>query len=414
MKKIFVYLLSFVLLQNIFAQKNFSPGYIVLNSGDTLKGDIDYGNKATNPESLLFRSSADPQKYTVKEVSSFGVDNNLVFVRFKVSYQQTAAELADATETFEGPVTSGDFWLRLLLKGKYSLYELNTVKRKYFFIENDKGELQELVYRVRLSNAGVMEKNEQYKNLLGTYSESLSNYPIIQKKIDKSSYKDDDLKEIMSLINGSSNSFKETNQTKALLDLSAGVNIYSFSPSGGIYNDGSGGYAIHNATFKTSFGFAIGFGVTTVSKRNRGKIQPRFGVTVASMKIDGENTTGTGSFQREKYDGNFILVEPNASINLLLSKSMKTNFLLGLIVGYNLVVSNSLTSIFENPGVVIKRDNFPDAGGGFLSTGANATVSGDWGRLNLRASKISNIFNSPQTTLSGIQFSFTYGYYIKK
>ena len=414
MKNLLLYFLSLFLVSGISAQKNFMPGFVVLNSGDTVRGEIDYGSWSSNPEIITFRTGGQNQTYPVGQLKFFSIDNEVSFVRFHVSYQLSATELADAQESFDGPVESKDVWLRLLFGGKYSLYELSIPKRKYYFIWSDKSGLKELVYRVRLTSGGVLEKDEQYKNLLISFAVEEGSELAVQKKLSRSFYEDDDLLDVIIILNGGSGSFKETSKQKPRFDISAGGSFYSFSTSGDLFNDGSGAYAVYNATFKSSFGFVIGAGLTYLPKRNRGKVQSQFGLNLGSLKIDGENNTGTGSFQKEKYYGTLLIAEPNASVDLLLTGDNKLNATIGFILSYNLVFSNNFSSTFENPGVVVKRDDFPDVGGGFMSVGINGTLSGTWGRLNIRANKISNIFATRLTALDGIQISLTYGYFLRK
>ncbi len=414
MKKFFVYLLPIFLVSGISAQKNFTPGFVVLNTGDTVRGEIDYGSWPKNPEIITFRAEGQKQTYSVGQLKSFSINNEVFFVRFHVSYQLSAAELADAQESFDGPVESKEVWLRLLFGGKYSLYELSIPKRNYFFFWSDKGGLKELIYRVRLNSTGVLEKDEQYKNLLASYAVEAGCESAVQKKLSRAFYEDEDLLDVFNILNGGSGSFKESGPPKTRFDVSAGGSFYSFATSGDLFNDGSGAYAIYTATFKSTMGFIVGAGLTYLTKRNRGKVQSRIGLNLGSLNINGENNTGTGSFQKEKYSGTLLIAEPNASIDLLLTGNKKLNALLGFIFGYNIVFSNTFSSTFENPGVIVNRDNFPDVGGGFLSVGINGTLSGTWGRLNLRANKVTNIFNTRLTTLDGIQVSLTYGYFLRK
>src|SRR5690606_9221096 len=135
------------------------------------------------------------------------------------------------------------------------------------------------------------------------------------------------------------------------IDISGGANIYTFSPKGDIYNDGSGAYSVHTTDFKSTVGFVIGVGFTFKSNINPKGVQSRIGVNIASVTIDGLNTAGTGAFQREIYKGTLIVAEPNASVDFPLSVKGNNAVLLGGNFGYNITVSNNFKGTFENPGV---------------------------------------------------------------
>lgn len=375
-------------------------------------GEIEEEFWSINPESIRFRHAGKTEKFTVADLRGFGVDREVKFTRFQLNYQETATELEYADETFEGPVVNKAAWLRLLYSAENSLYELSTTRRKYFFYTGSDSQLTELIYRVRHTVTGEMEKDEQYKNRLIMLA-TAENEEKVRRQVNSMRYTDDDMLKVFSTLGGGKANFEATSAMGTRIDISGGVNFHTFSPKGDLYNDGSGAYAIFNADFKSSIGFIAGVGFTFHSKRNPKAVQSRLGVNIMSLKIDGINTTGTGSFQREKYDGTLVIVEPNASVDLPLVVKGNNTILLGAFFGFNVVVSNNFKSVFENPGVVIQKKNFPPADGGFTNFGLSATAQIAKNRFNLRAYNFSNIFDSPRTNLKGLGFSFTYGILLK-
>ena len=395
-----------------YGQSNLKDGYVVLNSGDTVQGQVEDGNWNVNPEKIVFRNGGNTKEYTVSELKGFGIKNELRFTRFHFSYQQTATELEHADETFDGPVVTTDAWLRVLYSGNYSLYEWVANKRNYFFYTGPDGDLKELIYRVRLTVSGELQKDEQYKNRLAALTPA-ENSEAYQRLVNNTRYTDDDLLTVFTRLNGGAGNFKVSSSMATRIDISGGLNVYTFNPKGSIYNDGSGAYAVHMTDFKSSIGFVAGIGFTFSSQRNPKALQSRLGVNFASITIDGTNRTGSGSFQLERYEGTIIVAEPNASVDLPISVSARSSFLLGASFGYNIVVSNNFKSTFENPGVVIQRKNFPPVDGGFINFGVGATAILGKSRINVRAFSFSNIFDSPRTNLKGAGFNLTYGYFLK-
>lgn len=394
-------------------QNNFKRGYVVLNSGDTLRGEIDYGNWAFNPDNITFRNNESRQLYNTGNLKAFAINEEDQYVRYNVTYQLAAADLPDAKEIFDAARETKEVWLRVLYRAKYSLYELNTPKREYFFVDPGGEEIKELVYRVRLTN-GQLQKDEQYKNLLLMYAEETNNSIAVQKKLETADYNNKDLLLVFALLNNGKNSFENKIRIKAKKDICAGGMFLFFSTAGELYNDGSGAYAIYTATFQSSFSFKVGCGITYFSQRNLGRLQSRLGLNFANLPLNGENNTGTGSFQKEKYSGSFFVAEPNVNILVSLNPGKQTRFLIGPTLGYNIILKNNLSSKFENPGILVKKDNFPPANGGFVSAGLNFSLIGEWGKLNLQLYHCTNLFDSPFTTLRANAVSLTYGYVFKK
>ena len=391
------------------AQGSYQPGYVVLNSNDTLRGEVEFADWAINPVSIRYRNKETKQQYGVALLKGFGVDGRATYQRFGLSYQQAAADLSEATDSYDGPVKREDAWLRLLYQSKYSLYELATPTRKHYFLLLPSGELKELIYRVRVRN-GEMQKDEQYRNLLSLVALETDNAAAAQREIDKATYDEKSLLRVFSALNGGKSNFTDQGKGGTHFDIYAGGVLNTFSTDGSLYNDGSGAYAVYNASFSGTAGFTAGFGKTYISRRNNGRIQARIGAGISSLKLDGVNTTGVGSFRKETYTGNLLLVSPGATVYYLLNPGSPTGILLGPGFGYNLVLSSNFKSRFENPGLVIEKDNFPPADGGFLYYGLNLAVNGKWGRINLAATRGSNIFNAQSTTLIANSFSLTYGY----
>ena len=408
-----IYLIVLLLPFSVTAQSSFKPGYVILNNGDSLRGKIEEGNWSLNPEVVHFRDEKGDHQYGVRDVQAFGIDEEVQFVRFHVTFQRTATELNDATETFDGPVEVRDILLRVLYRGKHSLFELGTSKRKYFFVQTEGGDLKELIYRVRLNPTGVLEKDQQYKSLLGGIAMEEGKEEALRNQISGMNYQTNDMVKIISMLNGGAGIFKEPASLLTKFDISGGPTVYIFNPGGRLYNDGTGAYAIYAAEFNSTFGFTAGLGLTYYSKRNRGKIQSRLGLNFSYMKIDGLNTSGAGSFQEEEYSGSLILAEPNISLDFRLGGDGQTVFLLGGVFGINITIINNFSSTFRNPGVNIERKNFPPANGGFFTAGLNATLQMKRSRLNFRGYLFSNIFDSPHTKLNGNGLSFTYGYFLK-
>jgi len=116
--------------KHLFAQVNYQPGYIVQNTGDTLRGWIDYRSSGIMSEVCNFRRSktAESTVYTPKELRSFQLDRGKAFV----------AEKVDASQYF----------LEVLYNGCLEVYALKTTlgDTRYFARKKDT-ELTEITYQ---------------------------------------------------------------------------------------------------------------------------------------------------------------------------------------------------------------------------------------------------------------------------
>jgi hypothetical protein len=87
-KILFAFLLSINFIFTLFAQKNIVKGYIVTNTGDTLKGTINNKDWLKNPAYILFKSDLNSkiEKRTPLQIKSFSVsDKGDIYESHKVS-----------------------------------------------------------------------------------------------------------------------------------------------------------------------------------------------------------------------------------------------------------------------------------------------------------------------------------------
>jgi len=71
------------------SQKNEKPGWVKLNSGDTLTGTILVNEWNRNPSKIVFKQKSEIT-FTVSEVQSFGIPtDNLLYRRFSIERHLT-------------------------------------------------------------------------------------------------------------------------------------------------------------------------------------------------------------------------------------------------------------------------------------------------------------------------------------
>jgi len=158
-----------------FSQSEFKAGFIVKNSGDTLRGFLKKDFETNLQLSVRFthnNSTAEIEKYTINDISSFGFDNGNIFQ--KVSYTNPSTQAW--TEHFA----------KLMLDGYYQLFSFSRDDRPYYVIKVRK-DSSYLLYDVNYTSTGVIKEEGNYKNVLLFLSR---NCPEIKGKLDYLSFND--------------------------------------------------------------------------------------------------------------------------------------------------------------------------------------------------------------------------------
>jgi hypothetical protein len=171
-------LINFSLIE---AQNDFRQGFIILNTGDTIFGKIDFRSDLSNGTHIFFKkdSISISMEYTPDLISAYRFLNDKFYISKKVKVGKV-----------ERPI-----FLECLISGRVNVYfsvqegepiDINklggTVNEGHYYIEKDT-----LIREI--DNNSIMSKDmqytyntNQYKNMLKVY---FSDYPDIFKEVDK-------------------------------------------------------------------------------------------------------------------------------------------------------------------------------------------------------------------------------------
>ncbi|HNP24579.1 MAG TPA: hypothetical protein PKM63_00060 [Panacibacter sp.] len=188
-----------------FGQRNFQPGYIVLNNNDTVAGFIDYREWHKNPESLSFAKSKEGavQKFTVKDAGSFEVTGKELYRRFFVNISMND-EFVNEMTSKDTSLRKDTVFLKVLFEGRHTkLFSYaDEIKSRLFIASESETIPVELKNSEYMENGKIVSEKE-YKALLaklaGQYAPG--NTDIVAKIAGTSNYKDDIL-EVLYLIDG--------------------------------------------------------------------------------------------------------------------------------------------------------------------------------------------------------------------
>lgn len=106
-----------------YSQENFLPGFVINNSGDTLKGFIDYRNWAINPKVVDFKSPATshPTTFIPPDIKEFSVKDE-IYVSGIVEVENTSIEENRLQYDSKLKITVDTIFLQTLLRRKKGLY----------------------------------------------------------------------------------------------------------------------------------------------------------------------------------------------------------------------------------------------------------------------------------------------------
>jgi hypothetical protein len=223
--KILLFLCCLLLTSTAFTQKNFQPGLVVLNTGDTLKGLIDYRNWEINPLDISFmeNGSNGVKIYSPAQIKTFVVSGEIYESAIVKKDNSPIATNLLSTQK-ELVLTTDTLFLQTLVKGNKSLYyHKNKAGIEHLFIGSGKG-YEWLVYKLYLQESipgeNGIERNLEFRNQLINY---LANCSEITNRINVVPYNKGAIEKIFKEYYKCSNSTALFEKTKENLKVDVGV-----------------------------------------------------------------------------------------------------------------------------------------------------------------------------------------------
>jgi hypothetical protein len=143
----------------------FLPGYVVNNTGDTVRCDIDYKDWRQSPTNISARVNGETRSYTSVDIAAFGVTGYDDFKSARVTYHTQPTTGNSIPDEFSDSVETKSLFLKIVVGGPFSLYEIHIPGRYVFFISQPNSGITELVYRVKLVDQ-IIREDQQFRNLL--------------------------------------------------------------------------------------------------------------------------------------------------------------------------------------------------------------------------------------------------------
>lgn len=189
-------------------QREFVPGLVVTNAGDTLHGLIEQREKDQDitPASINFKASedAEPRTFSVDDISYFSQGGGLSCRRYTVGISMNPVQLRKVMGYEIPPPVIKPVFLEIIQEGReVSLFAYrDELKERFYVLDDQHDQPQELVYRIIKLGANYQE-GFQFRNELSFMANRAGVLDDELKfRIDQCTYTQEPLLAIISVING--------------------------------------------------------------------------------------------------------------------------------------------------------------------------------------------------------------------
>ncbi len=165
--RILTLFLLFTALQSF--SKTF-PGYYLDKHGDTVQCEFKFKDWNITPESVDVVTGGKALRLQPADVKGFGVYGFGDYISSEIRYHQGNYSALNAPDIYSQAISKYSF-LKLIVPGKYTLYELAESVHSYFFVSKDGGDVKELVYRVKKIDQKIQEDNAYKRMLLEMFAD---------------------------------------------------------------------------------------------------------------------------------------------------------------------------------------------------------------------------------------------------
>ncbi len=190
------------------AQPNYQPGYVVMSTGDTLRGLVNDRAEMKNARECSFKAVPDeaPRQYGPEQLNGYGF---------------TTGKMYESRRIRLDSVTVATVFVELLVKGRLSLYHYKVGDR--YFAEKPPEELRELTrVEKRIERDGIpyVVVHALYK---GTLTYMTLDCPRLKRKIDRLPLDLDDLLRVVQEYNACSDTTASVRTRRKFVTLKAGL-----------------------------------------------------------------------------------------------------------------------------------------------------------------------------------------------
>jgi len=191
MKKSILTLLITIFCITSYAQVHFEKGYLITDSNQKINCLIKNKDWSNNPTKFEYKLSENSvvKKADISAIKEFVIIDKFNYKRFNVEIDRSSNQIADLADIKEPRFKKEQLFLKLLVKGKASLYLFKETSFRRYFYEVENSSIEQLVFK-KYKEKGRIAKNNKYKQQLWS---TLKCSDITFKDIDRITYTKSDL-----------------------------------------------------------------------------------------------------------------------------------------------------------------------------------------------------------------------------
>lgn len=171
----FIFLFFLIISFNVCAQRKYSPGYYITQTGQKIEGFIEDNISYDSPKRIFFKSTLESSanEVSISDISEFKIDNDFKFVKYNITYDQNQVENSNPINRLgkEPYLQNKIVLLKVIVEGNATLYQavINDCSF-YYFKTNKENTPQLLLYRKYFYDGRVYENNDFRKLLFERFS----------------------------------------------------------------------------------------------------------------------------------------------------------------------------------------------------------------------------------------------------
>lgn len=194
-KRYLLLICLFLFCFTLTAQNNFTKAQLIMLSGDTLQGFIDYRNWKINPDEINFKKQLNAplaDSYTPLEISGFIVEGD-VYVSAIVEKETSSVLTKNLTYYPELYLEGDTVFLQALVYGQKSLFFLRSGAKDHFYVDNE-GDFELLIYKRYLKDVddsvtpGTVKSIQENRSYLSQISDYLKDCPDMYQSVSTARY----------------------------------------------------------------------------------------------------------------------------------------------------------------------------------------------------------------------------------
>lgn len=330
MKNSITLFLLFFSIANIYSQITFEKGYYINNDDYKTECFIKNYDWKNNPTEIEFKISKDNSSRTIKidKVKEFSIDNYSKYIRANVEIDRSSHKLNELSSDRNPIFKNERLFLKVLVEGKYSLYQFSDGSIvRYFYKNGDK--IEQLVHKSYFVGNDIVKKNNRFRQQLLS---SIECSEIGDRKFEKLNYKKNDLIAIFESANKCNNQdfiSYEKLTTKDLFNLTLRprISLSSLKVQRGPNIDDYG----------SKVGFGFGVEAEFILNFNKNKWSLLFEPTFRSY-----------SSETDRFDANYKSIELHAGVRhyfFLENNNNNKVYFNGLILLRDIAINSEVSNI---------------------------------------------------------------------